>query len=70
MLAEGLYEQRRPGDEPEEIEVVPWRLCRLGELIQRDDCTEARSLAALFIIRELITQETMSDGRQDTKPDR
>lgn len=70
VLAQDLYEQRRSGDEPEEIEVIPWPLSRLGELIQRDDCTEARSLAALFIIRELITQETMTDGRQNTKPDR
>jgi ADP-ribose diphosphatase len=54
VLAQDLYECKRPGDEPEEIEVVPWRLSRLGELLQQDDCTEARSIAALFIARETL----------------
>jgi ADP-ribose diphosphatase len=53
ILAEDLYEQRCAGDEPEEIEVVPWRLSRLGELLALEDCTEARSIAALFMVREL-----------------
>lgn len=52
VLAQGLYPQRRQGDEPEEIEVVPWPLSRLPELLQRDDFTEARSIAALFLTRE------------------
>lgn len=54
ILARDLYEQKCPGDEPEEIEVVPWRLSRLGDLLQQDDCTEARSIAALFIVREKL----------------
>lgn len=57
VLAQDLYEQRIPGDEPEEIEVVPWRLSRLNELIAREDCTEARSIAALFMVRELLIEE-------------
>lgn len=52
VLATELYERRLPGDEPEEIEVVPWRLTRLSELIARDDFTEARSMAALFLVRD------------------
>lgn len=54
VLAEDLHPERLPGDEPEELEVVPWRLDQLHELILREDCSEARSLAALFIVRELI----------------
>ncbi|MCC6302303.1 MAG: ADP compounds hydrolase NudE [Gammaproteobacteria bacterium] len=57
VLAQDLYEQRVEGDEPEEIEVVPWRLSRLGELLEREDCTEARSIAALFMARELLIEE-------------
>lgn len=57
ILARDLYEQRLPGDEPEEIEVVPWRLSRLGELMKREDCTEARSIAALFMAREILDDE-------------
>ncbi len=54
VLAEDLYPERLPGDEPEELEVVPWKLDALDELMLREDCSEGRSLAALFIVRELV----------------
>lgn len=54
VLAEDLYEKRLPGDEPEEIEVRPWSLARLDELLQQEECTEARSIAALYIVRDMI----------------
>ncbi len=56
ILAEDLYERRLPGDEPEEIEVVPWRLSRLDELLARDDLSEARSIASLFLVREALAK--------------
>ena len=56
VLAEDLYPERLPGDEPEEIDVVPWKLADLHELMLREDCSEGRSLAALFIVRELIAR--------------
>ncbi len=52
VLARELYPERHTGDEPEEIEVVPWQLDRLPELLALEDCTEARSIAALFMVRE------------------
>lgn len=55
VLAEDLFEQKLMGDEPEEIEVVPWQLSRLKELLEHEECTEARSIAALFMVRELLT---------------
>lgn len=54
VLARDLYPQRLPGDEPEELEVVPWKLSNLHELVQREDCSEGRSIAALFIAREWL----------------
>ena len=57
VLARDLYEQRLPGDEPEPPEVVPWRLDRLHELILREDFSEGRSIAALFIAREWMRQQ-------------
>lgn len=54
VLAQDLYEQRSEGDEPEEIEVIPWSLHDLPALLAREDCTEARSIAALFWVRELL----------------
>jgi ADP-ribose diphosphatase len=56
VLAQDLYPKRLPGDEPEELEVVPWRLDNLHELMLREDCSEGRSLAALFIVRELLAR--------------
>lgn len=56
VLAEDLYPERLQGDEPEELEVVPWRLDELHELVQREDVTEGRSIAALFLARELLAR--------------
>lgn len=54
VLAEDLYPQKLVGDEPEPIEVIPWRLSQLGELLAHPECTEARSIAALFIVRDKL----------------
>ncbi len=52
VLARDLYEKRLPGDEPEPIEVVPWSLSDLDSLMSRDDFTEGRSMAALYLVRD------------------
>ena len=54
VVARDLYPERLPGDEPEELELVPWKLDALDELMLRDDFSEGRSLAALFIAREWL----------------
>lgn len=54
VLAQDLYPERLPGDEPEELEVVPWKLSELHTLIARDDVTDGRSIAALFMAREYL----------------
>ncbi|WP_018953793.1 ADP compounds hydrolase NudE [Thioalkalivibrio sulfidiphilus] len=54
VLAQDLHEQRLEGDEPEEIEVVPWPLSDIEQLLLRDDFTEARSIAALYLTRERL----------------
>jgi ADP-ribose diphosphatase len=54
VLARDLYPQRRAGDEPEPIEVVPWRLDAIDELLARDDFDEARSIAALFVALRVL----------------
>jgi ADP-ribose diphosphatase len=54
VLARDLYPERLPGDEPEELEVVPWKLDELDRLMLREDFSEGRSLAALFIAREWL----------------
>lgn len=57
VLAESLYPERRPGDEPEELEVVPWKLSQLDALLACGDFTEARSIAALFLAREYLSAQ-------------
>jgi len=54
ILAEDLYAEKLTGDEPEEIEVVPWPLQKKSELLARDDFTEARSIAALYMVSDLF----------------
>jgi ADP-ribose diphosphatase len=52
VLARDLYEERLPGDEPEPLDVVPWRLDALHELMLAEDFSEGRSIASLFLVRE------------------
>ncbi len=56
ILAEDLYPERLPGDEPEPLEVIPWKLNNLAELFASGQCTEARSIAALYMARDYCAQ--------------
>lgn len=56
IVAEDLYPQRLQGDEPEPIEVVPWRLSELPALLESEECSEARSIAALYMVRDLVRE--------------
>lgn len=59
VLARDLYPSRLKGDEPEELEVITWPLARLDELTARQDCTEGRTIAALYIARDFMASENM-----------
>ena len=54
VIAQGLYEERLPGDEPEELEVIPWQLDNIQGLLATGECTEARSIAALYMVRDYL----------------
>lgn len=54
VLARDLYPERLPGDEPEELEVVPWKLSELHTLLNHPEVSEGRSIAALFMAREYL----------------
>ncbi len=54
VLAQDLFTERLPGDEPEDLEVVRWKLDHLHDLLGRKDVSEGRSLAALFMTREYL----------------
>jgi len=57
VLARGLYPEKLPGDEPEELEVVPWPIDDLLAITAREDCTEGRTIAALYIARDFLAAE-------------
>lgn len=61
VLARDLYPEKLEGDEPEELEVVPWPLADLRTLTARDDCTEGRTIAALYIARDYLRHEARHD---------
>ncbi len=56
VLAEDLYPAILEGDEPEPLEVVSWDLDKIDELAMQTDVTEARTIAAAYIIKALIEQ--------------
>lgn len=56
VLARELYPSRLPGDEPEPIRVERLSLRALSALAMSDSFTEGRALAALYLVRDLLTQ--------------
>jgi ADP-ribose diphosphatase len=52
--ATDLYQQRLEGDEPEPIEVLYWKLDKLDDLLNHEDFTEARSIAALYLLKDRL----------------
>ena len=57
ILAQDLYEEKLEGDEPEALDVVPWPMADLQALAEREDCTEGRSIAALYFARDYLNNE-------------
>ncbi|MFN4262763.1 MAG: ADP compounds hydrolase NudE [Thioalkalivibrionaceae bacterium] len=62
VLARDLYPATAEGDEPEPIEVVRWPLADLSRLLSEPECTEARSIAALFLTREFLAGQFQPNG--------
>jgi len=60
VLARDLFEGRLPGDEPEEIEVLPWKLDDLHQLLTIEEFSEGRAMAALFLAREWLRLQSSS----------
>lgn len=52
FLAKGLYLSKLEGDEPEPLEIVPWKISDYLALLAQPDFNEARSIAALMLARD------------------
>lgn len=57
IIARDLYEEKLVGDEPEELEVIPWKLENIHTLVVSGECSEARSIAALFMTQKFLSQK-------------
>ncbi len=54
IVAQDLYPEKLEGDEPEAIEVIKWPLAKVDELLERDDFSEARSVAAIYLLKQYL----------------
>ncbi|MAD44634.1 MAG: ADP compounds hydrolase NudE [Oceanospirillaceae bacterium] len=54
VVARDLYESRLEGDEPEPLELIPWKLDDLAQLYGREDFTEGRALAAITLAQAYL----------------
>ncbi len=59
FLAKDLYEKWLEGDEPEPLEIVLWKLSEYKSLLAQSDFNEARSIAALMLIKDYITEHNL-----------
>ena len=57
IIAQDLFAESLEGDEPEPLEVIPWSIHQLDKLLARDDFSEARSIAALFLADKWMREQ-------------
>ncbi|AXF78023.1 ADP compounds hydrolase NudE [Erwinia tracheiphila] len=57
LVAEGLYEEKLEGDEPEPLLQRWWPLDNLLALLEEPDFREARTISALFMVREWLVSQ-------------
>lgn len=62
VLAQDLYPEQLPGDEPEPLRVERVNLADLAQLIQNPLFSEGRALAALYLARDLLIQRGEFDS--------
>ncbi len=60
VLARDLFEERLEGDEPEELQVQPFPIDDLERLLDLENFSASRSIAALFLAREWLRREAQS----------
>ncbi|BDH44278.1 ADP compounds hydrolase NudE [Salmonella enterica subsp. enterica serovar Choleraesuis] len=61
VVAEGLYPESLPGDEPEPLPQVRWPLANMMALLDDPDFSEARNVSALFLVREWLRKQGRID---------
>jgi ADP-ribose diphosphatase len=64
FLAENLFSEKLPGDEPEELEVVAWKIADYQSLLAQPDFNEARSIAALMLVKDLNNNTSIERSKE------
>ena len=54
FLAKNLYPQKMIGDEPEPIEVIPWKISNIDALLAHPEFHESRSVAAVLLLERML----------------
>ncbi len=62
VLAEDLYANQLPGDEPEPIEVLRYPMADLEALSMHEEFSDGRALGALLVARAYLAGLRMSDA--------
>jgi len=55
VLAQNLYTESLPGDEPEELAVRKVNINNISHVVASGELTEARSIAALYLARDYLS---------------
>lgn len=58
VLAQNLYVERLPGDEPEPLEVVHWPIKDYQSLLETPEFISAISVSALLLVKEILNFAT------------
>lgn len=58
VLAKNLYPQKMEGDEPEPIEVIPWKIADIDALLRHPEFHESRSVAAILLLEKLYRESS------------
>jgi ADP-ribose diphosphatase len=54
FIGRDLYQEKLPGDEPEPLDIVPWKLSNYKALLSEPTFKEARSIAALMLVKDYL----------------
>jgi ADP-ribose diphosphatase len=54
MIAQDLYSERLPGDEPEPLEVISWPIADYKSLVAREDFSAAMNISALYLAMQFL----------------
>ena len=56
FLGQNLYPEKLMGDEPEPLEIVPWKIKDYQALLDNPNFNEARSIVALMLVKDYLKE--------------